>query len=92
MSPGVEVRERKRVIPLEKQISSSSIPASLLVIQPRSSWETHEEAELWLRRRLDLMNRCGADQLLKGLGREEKHLDMEVSFSAGHSLGYFNLV
>ena len=58
----------------------------------RISWETHEEAELWLRRRLDLMNRCGADQLLEGLGREEKHLDVEVSFSAGHSLGYFNLV
>ena len=77
---GVEVREGKRVIPLEKQISCSSIPASLLVTQPRSSWETHEEPELWLRSRLDLMNRCGADQLLEGLGREEKHLDMEVSF------------
>ena len=59
--------------------SSSSIPASL-VDQPRSSWETHEEAELCVRSRRDLMNRCGADQLLEGLGREEKHLDMEVSF------------
>ena len=25
-----------------------------------------------------------------GAGKEEKHLDMEVSFNAGHSLGYFN--
>jgi len=33
-----------------------------------------------MRSRLDLMNRCGAEQLLEGLGREENHLDMEVSF------------
>ena len=71
MSPGVEVREGKHVIPLEKQINSSSIPASLLVTQPRSSWETHEEAELCVRSRLDLMNRCGTDQLLEGLGRKK---------------------
>lgn len=31
--------------------------------------------------RLELTSRCGADHLLERLGRNEKPLDMEVSFS-----------
>ena len=71
---------RETCCPFGEYIISSSNPASLLFNKSRSTWETHAGAELWLRSRLNLINRSGACHLLEQLGRKERHLDLEVSF------------
>ena len=72
---------KENMLPLWSSLSAP--PPSLFVslsISPEVHGRHNEEAELWLRNRLDLINRRGAHHLLEWLGRKEKHQDVEVSF------------